>query len=507
MAASVVNPVNSAWGPLLTPVFNFTGDALQTHNALTGMGRDLFSWTLRVANELNIILPSGSGPIPVAAGGTGSASFAPPNALILAGATSTSPLHASTITTDNGVRITVNANGAVVPNTQTGDILQLCQSDILSCAVAGYGFGHAMSITGQRSNNTNASPTALAPGDVMLILSGRGYQGSNGYSNNRVDVQLQANENWTNTATGTAIVFQTTPNGTITPNAIATFANAACTFTPLVIVNQNTSAAQTPASGTILQLQQADTVVNILEMEATQGHNTLTGYRTEGTVASPTQTAAGVAVTKIAAQVLDSSPARTGDIANVALETINAPTSTDHSSRVRIQVTPTGSTTIGTVATFRSGADGGQGLVGTTANDLATTGNIGEYLSTVVLVANEVNINAAANVCTLSLTAGDWNVWGELWVDNSTGASTISGRASAAITTTSATTPTVPADGTARTVYDSTPLTTSVFALVIPVSTVRISLGTTTNVYLVGQVTTSAGTTNGYGKIAARRVR
>jgi Pectate lyase superfamily protein len=146
---------------------------------------------------------------------------------------------------------------------------------------------------------------------------------------------------------------------------------------------------------------------------------------------------------------------------------------------------------------------------GTTTNDNATGGWIGEYVSQIVLVASEVNINAAANVVTLSLAAGDWDVSGELWVDNGTGAATINPALTvrAGITTTSATIPTVPADNTARTSFLPQIPNSSTTVMVLPIGPVRISLATTTNVFLVAVAAVTAGTAFGYGKLIARRRR
>ncbi len=124
-----------------------------------------------------------------------------------------------------------------------------------------------------------------------------------------------------------------------------------------------------------------------------------------------------------------------------------------------------------------------------------------------MLVANEVSINSAANVVTLALTAGDWDVTGELWVDNATGAATINGKVTAAITTSSAASPTVPSDATGKTVYDSTVLASNNNALILTCGPVRVNVNTSTNVFLVGVAAVSAGTANGYGKLRARRVR
>ena len=55
-------------------------------------------------------------------------------------------------------------------------------------------------------------PAAVQSGDVLGVLSFRGYTGS-GYSGSRAAIASSATENWTATANGTRVAFQTTPNG------------------------------------------------------------------------------------------------------------------------------------------------------------------------------------------------------------------------------------------------------------------------------------------------------
>ncbi len=301
---------NVAFGPLLTPAFNYTGDGLQTANALSGLGRDLSSWTLRVANLLNLIVPGAALPIPVSAGGTGLTTF-------------------------------------------TTNVIY-----------------------------KGAGAAALAPSAL--------------------------------TETGTQLTLS---------------------------YNVGTPAAAVTAP--TLQVIDVNSSVNIIELDSAAATSQLVAFRTEGTVASPTQTAAATTILVLGVQVYDNTPARAAaNNATIRFNTISAPTSTDHSTSITLNVTPTGSTSITQVGNFQSAKDGGVQLVGTSAGDNASAGVVGEYLSTIVLQASEVSINAAANVATLSVTAGDWDVWGELWIDNSTGAATLSGRSRAAITTSTAAVPT-----------------------------------------------------------------
>jgi hypothetical protein len=111
-------------------------------------------------------------------------------------------------------------------------------------------------------------------------------------------------------------------------------------------------------------------------------------------------------------------------------------------------------------------------------------------------------------VATITLTPGDWDVSGELWVDGQTGTATLTGRIVAGISQTSATLPTVPSDGTSRTGMNySGPSSAATTAFVVPVGTCRINVSSNTQIWLVGIANVSAGTSFGYGKISARRRR
>lgn len=149
------------------------------------------------------------------------------------------------------------------------------------------------------------------------------------------------------------------------------------------------------------------------------------------------------------------------------------------------------------------------GLVGTTTNDNTTAGNVGEYKSTIVLVGAPVNLSSSGtvNVCVLSLTAGDWDVWGELWTGGPTGTSisTLQGF----ITTSSTTQVTTPGDATSMNFASQTaPFVVGTNNIpVLPIAPCRITMAGTANVYLECFSIFTVHTATGWGKIAARRVR
>jgi hypothetical protein len=145
-------------------------------------------------------------------------------------------------------------------------------------------------------------------------------------------------------------------------------------------------------------------------------------------------------------------------------------------------------------------------LVGTTTNDDATAGRLGEYVSSVLGAGSAVALTTAtpANVTSISLTAGDWDVWGAV-VHNPAATTTIT-ILHAAINTTSATLPTVGLDTRGYTLFRCASFAPAApMAYPVPVS--RVSLGATTTIYLVAQATFATSTMSAYGFIAARRVR
>ena len=143
-------------------------------------------------------------------------------------------------------------------------------------------------------------------------------------------------------------------------------------------------------------------------------------------------------------------------------------------------------------------------IFGTRKNDDAGVGKVGEIIENTVLVASVVALSTgtAANVTSISLTPGDWNVFGNVAFDLN--AATTLTQIIGAINTTSATLPTIPSAG-AETLL-STTFTTGA-PQVITVGQRRISLAATTIVYLIGRATFAVNSCGAYGYIGARRVR
>lgn len=155
------------------------------------------------------------------------------------------------------------------------------------------------------------------------------------------------------------------------------------------------------------------------------------------------------------------------------------------------------------------------GIVGTTTNNNANAGSIGEYICAQVTNGGSptgcaTNTNTpvslttgvTANVTSISLTAGDWHVCGN--VGFVAGGTTNVTAFSAAIHTISAAFPTPTGFGA----YVSMPISFQTGqGPVAPVGCTRMSLASTTTVYLVTNSNFNTSTNAAIGFIAARRAR
>jgi len=141
------------------------------------------------------------------------------------------------------------------------------------------------------------------------------------------------------------------------------------------------------------------------------------------------------------------------------------------------------------------------GIVGSNTNDSAAAGDVGEAVSSYIASGSAVSLSnaTAANVTSVSLTAGDWDVEGN--VNFIASAATVTA-SSGGISATSAT---VPTNGSE--VFSGVLLTVGTATYSATSPRVRISIASTTTIYLVGKASFSAGTVTAFGGITARRVR
>ncbi|RXN88024.1 hypothetical protein C7R54_15725 [Achromobacter aloeverae] len=142
-------------------------------------------------------------------------------------------------------------------------------------------------------------------------------------------------------------------------------------------------------------------------------------------------------------------------------------------------------------------------IVGSGNGSNAAAGSVGEFLSVSVASGSAVSLtsNTAATIATLSLSPGDWDVWGNIWTAP---AGTTAQTLTVAGINIAASLPTAPGNG-ALVQY---PFSVAAGAAIgAPVGTVRINISTATTVYLVCLSQFASGTNGAYGFLGARRRR
>lgn len=149
-------------------------------------------------------------------------------------------------------------------------------------------------------------------------------------------------------------------------------------------------------------------------------------------------------------------------------------------------------------------------ILGTTTNDSASAGFIGEFItSTVATPGATLTSPTPSNVTSISLTAGDWDVSGV--VDFAFAGTTSYTQVQAGISLTTATLAGQAGGGGLGTDPNSSFATPAQVPTALPftveVNTVRISLSATTTVFLVAQATFTVAGLTAFGTIRARRVR
>lgn len=149
-------------------------------------------------------------------------------------------------------------------------------------------------------------------------------------------------------------------------------------------------------------------------------------------------------------------------------------------------------------------SNGNTVLGGTTTNDSAAAGKVGEVNSAYAASSTVSLTNAtSANLTSISLTAGDWDVYAMANFAPAS-ASTVVTDLWAGLSSTSATLPTE-ANGLMKVPYAVSTDNSSYAS--IPLFPIRVSVASTTTYYLVGRGYFSVSGLNGGGLIRARRAR
>ena len=152
---------------------------------------------------------------------------------------------------------------------------------------------------------------------------------------------------------------------------------------------------------------------------------------------------------------------------------------------------------------------------GTTTNDNAPAGFIGELIVQTIPIGSSVALTngAASTIATISLTAGDWDVYGV--VDITTGATT---NWTSYIIEISPTNNSIAIGQPGGSGFGPEPYTqivspttagtvTGALSFNTPTPIVRVSIAATTSAFLVIQASFTVSTMTAFGTIRARRVR
>lgn len=156
-------------------------------------------------------------------------------------------------------------------------------------------------------------------------------------------------------------------------------------------------------------------------------------------------------------------------------------------------ITPTLGAASGTSLAFSSTS----GIIGTTTNNNAAAGSVGELISSVVLSSGAVGISnaTATDITSIVLTAGDWDVWGNLHILGGTTNTLF-------VCWISSTSATVPDSS----LYSQLSIP-GASQWASPTPTLRFSVATTATIYLDGYIAYTGGSASANGGIYARRVR
>lgn len=145
-------------------------------------------------------------------------------------------------------------------------------------------------------------------------------------------------------------------------------------------------------------------------------------------------------------------------------------------------------------------------IAGTATNDSASAGNVGEIIESKILSGSATSLvtSTSKNVTSISLTPGDWEVYGVIYFVPAATTNVVMLFSSIAVTTNTLDTTSGAFDATSYGTGQVPGTTPNPAAHVGPI---RLSLSATTTYYLVANAQFSVSTLTAYGYIKARRVR
>lgn len=192
-------------------------------------------------------------------------------------------------------------------------------------------------------------------------------------------------------------------------------------------------------------------------------------------------------------------PIRAFTIEGTGVENFRVETPGTNVQTLKIQVY-SGSTTVTGINMTAAGVS----VLGTNTNDNAAAGYVGEYVtSQVTSDVSAGSSNVYFNITSISLTAGDWDVTGNMEFDLNSATAT---SCIAVVSTFTGNTTTDHVSGYNKS-SGAVPLSTNAQGTSAQIPRFRVSIASTTTVYLKCLYTYTAGTPQAIGSLTARRIR
>lgn len=211
---------STAWGGIGNPTGNLgltmgANTSTFTHNAATGSGVNLWTWTDTASNTGTgfmhyVNLASGSAMKPAFFGING--------------------LGFGVI--NNGSAF-VNLNATALPTAQSGTVLQVANANGANTRIESDCYAASCFFSSVRLDGTAASPTTLQSGDQIGGYNGFGHNGTS-IVGPVGSFRIFANQNWSVGANGSYVDVTTTPNGSATAAEVIRFENDGGMTTPSV---------------------------------------------------------------------------------------------------------------------------------------------------------------------------------------------------------------------------------------------------------------------------------